>query len=86
MSYVNRAVCRESIKEGVCPKLTRTNQYAGCSEDCQTDAECSGEQVRPECTLLINLFTHGISIQKTEEYRQTYFMYMCNFLKIFALN
>ena len=47
-SFINfsfRAACRETNKEGVCPKLARDNQYASCAEDCQTDAECSGTQV-----------------------------------------
>ena len=27
----------------MCPKLSR-NQYASCTEDCGSDADCSGEQ------------------------------------------
>jgi hypothetical protein len=52
----SRAACRESNKEGVCPKLARDNQYAECSEDCQTDAECSGEQVNK--TKSLNIIEH----------------------------
>lgn len=41
--FLIRAVCRDETKEGVCPKLNR-NQYASCTEDCGSDADCGGEQ------------------------------------------
>ena len=36
-------MCRDETKAGVCPKLNR-NQYASCTEDCGSDADCEGEQ------------------------------------------
>ena len=39
-----RAVCRQTRKLGVCPKLSRENEYASCNDDCLLDSDCDGEQ------------------------------------------
>ena len=36
-------MCRDDTKPGICPKLSRDGD-PDCTEECQTDGDCSGEQ------------------------------------------
>ena len=39
-----RAVCRKEKKPGVCPKLSRNNKYASCTDECYEDSDCVGNK------------------------------------------
>ena len=53
LTYCYRAVCRDKTKQGVCPKVPRDNKYASCTQDCESDSDCDGEQ---KCCFNGNLF------------------------------
>mgnify|MGYP001213097061 FL=1 len=39
-----RPVCRKEKKPGVCPKLSRNNKYASCTDECYEDSDCVGNK------------------------------------------
>ena len=39
-----RAICRDKTKQGVCPKVPRSNKYASCTQDCSSDSDCDGDE------------------------------------------
>ena len=39
-----RPICRKDKKPGVCPKLSRNNQYASETDECYEDSDCAGDK------------------------------------------
>ena len=37
-------MCREETKEGVCPKLASGSMPTSCTDECQSDSDCSGDK------------------------------------------
>ena len=59
-----RAICRDKTKQGVCPKVPRSNKYASCTQDCSSDSDCDGDE---KCCFNGNSSRDFIIITKCEK-------------------